>query len=176
MIGRQLPRNRAGIPAGRQPTINQIAHQSHGSGRHFGGNQAQKRLAKTTGSAMFKDINARPDDNRESPMANARRPLASAADFTRGGGPPAPDHDADNTSRASRVGAEQRRLIQWAQENGKLGVSGRLPPVFARGGEHQVYFQKRTRRYIKATLPDRQKGYGIALGSLTRERHPGRVS
>ena len=117
-------------------------------------------------------INATPDDNRKARLAHPRRPLESAADFTRGGGPPAPDHDADNPSRSGRVKAEQGRLIQWAQENGKLGFSDRLPPVFARGGEHQVYFQKHTRRYLKTTLPDRQKGYGIALGSLTHGATP----
>ena len=105
-------------------------------------------------------------------MAHARRALESAAHFTRGGGPPAPDHDADHATRSSRVAAEQRRLIQWAKENGKLGSSGRLPPAFARGDEHQVFFQKRTRRYLKATLPDRQNGYGIALGSFTHGATP----
>jgi len=109
-------------------------------------------------------INATPDDNRKAVVADARRPLESAAYFTRGGGPPAPGHDADNASRASRVETEQRRLIQWAKENGKLGLSDRLPPVFARGGEHQVYFYKRLHRYLKATRLDKQKGYGIALG------------
>ena len=105
-------------------------------------------------------------------MADARRTLESAAHFTRGGGAPTPDHDADHASRASRVEVEQARLIEWAKENRKLGTSGRLPPVFARGGEHQVYFQKRTQRYLKATLPDRQKGYGIALGSFTHGATP----
>ena len=105
-------------------------------------------------------------------MADARRALESAAHFTRGGGAPTPDHDADNARRASRVEAEQRRLIQWAKENGKLGSTGRLPPPFAQGGEHDVYFQKRTQRYLKATRPDRQKGYGIALGSLTHGATP----
>ena len=105
-------------------------------------------------------------------MADARRALEASAHFARGGGPPAPDHDADHARRASRVEAEQRRLIQWAKENGKLGRSGRLPPAFARGGEHQVFFQKRTRRYVKATLPDRQLGYGIALGSFTHGATP----
>lgn len=105
-------------------------------------------------------------------MADARRALESAAHFTRGGGSPTPDHDADNAHRASRVEAEQRRLIQWAKENRKLGSSGRLPPVFACGGEHQVYFHKRIQRYLKATLPDRQKGYGIALGSFTHGATP----
>lgn len=100
-------------------------------------------------------------------MADARRTLESAADFTRGGRPPAPDHDATYACRAGRVEAEQRLLIQWARENRKLGPGGRLPPVFARGGEHEVFFQKRTQRYLKATRLDRHKGYGIALGSHT---------
>ena len=105
-------------------------------------------------------------------MADARRTLESAAHFTRGGGAPAPDHDADYACRAGRVEAEQRRLIQWAKENGKLGSSGRLPPVFAQGGEHDVFFQKRTQRYLKATRQDRHKGYGIALGSHTHGATP----
>jgi hypothetical protein len=105
-------------------------------------------------------------------MADPLRPLESSAHFTRGGGAPTPDHDADHASRTKRVEAEQRRLIQWAKENRKLGSSGRLPPVFGRGGEHQVFFQKRTRRYVKATLLDRQLGYGIALGSFTHGATP----
>ena len=105
-------------------------------------------------------------------MADAQRTLESAADFTRGGGAPTPDHDADHASRAGRIEAEQRRLIQWARENGKLGSSGRRPPVFAGGGEHNVFYQKRTQPYIKATRLDRHKGYGIALGSLTHVRLP----
>jgi len=103
-------------------------------------------------------------------MADASRPLESSADFTRGGGAPAPDHDADHASRTKRVEAEQRRLIQWAKENRKLG--GRLPPEFGRGGEHQVYFSQAKRRYYKATLLERQLGYGIALGSHVRGATP----
>lgn len=103
-------------------------------------------------------------------MADARRTLESSADFARGGGPPAPDHDADFASRTKRVEAEQRRLIQWAKENGKLG--GRLPPEFSRGGEHQVYFHRARQRYLKATLLERQLGYGIALGSNVRGATP----
>ena len=105
-------------------------------------------------------------------MADARRTLESAADFTRGGGAPAPDHDADHASRTVRVEAEQQRLIQWAKENGKLGPGGRLLPEFTRGGEHQVYFHRPKQRYLKATLPERQLGYGIALGSNSRGATP----
>ena len=121
---------------------------------------------------MLTSINGTPHDNRKAAVADARRTLESAADFTRGGGAPAPDHDADHATRTKRVEVEQRRLIQWAKENRKLGFSGRLPPAFARGGEHQVFFQKRTQRYLKATLPDRQMGYGIALGSFTHGATP----
>jgi len=105
-------------------------------------------------------------------MADAKRTLKSAANFTRGGRPPTPDHDADYACRTGRVEAEQRLLIQWARENGKLGPSGRLPPVFARGGEHEVFFQKRTQRYLKATRLDKHRGYGIALGSHTHGATP----
>lgn len=105
-------------------------------------------------------------------MADPSRTLESSSNFTRGGGPPTPDHDASDTSRRKRVETEQKRLIQWAQGNQKLGSSGRLPPEFTRGGEHLVFFQKRTRRYIKATLPDRQLGYGIALGSFVHGATP----
>ena len=105
-------------------------------------------------------------------MADARGSLKSSADFTRGGGPPAPDHDADSASRSRRVETEQQRLIQWAQENGKLSRSRRLPPEFTRGGEHQVFFEKKSRRYLKATLLEKQRGYGIALGSFTHGATP----
>jgi hypothetical protein len=117
-------------------------------------------------------INGTPNDIRAAALADARRTLESAAHYTRGGGAPAPGHDADHPTRSKRVEAEQRRLIQWAKENGKLGSSGRRPPVFAGGGEHNVFFQKRTQRYIKATRLDRHKGYGIALGSLSHGATP----
>ncbi len=117
---------------------------------------SQKSWQNGIAYAIFGLINASPDDIRKAAVADARRTLESAADFTRGGGAPAPDHDADYASRAGRIEAEQRRLIQWAEENGKLGSSGRLPPVFAQGGEHDVFFQKRTQRYLKATRQDRQ--------------------
>ena len=121
---------------------------------------------------MFNGINGTPDDNRKAAVADACRTLESASDFARGGGAPAPGHDADHASRSKRVEAEQQRLIQWAKENGKLGSSRRRPPVFAGGGEHNVFFQKRTQRYIKATRLDRHKGYGIAFGFLSHGATP----
>ncbi len=47
-----------------------------------------------------------------------------------------------------------------------------MPPEFSRGGEHQVYFHERKQRYFKATLLNRQLGYGIALGSNSRGATP----
>jgi len=105
-------------------------------------------------------------------MADARRTLESSAAFTRGGGPPAPDHDADHAARQARVEIEQGRLIEWAREKRKLRHGHRVPPEFARGGEHVVYFHRNSQRYIKATLPNRQKGYGIALGSYSHGATP----
>ena len=99
-------------------------------------------------------------------MADLGRTLESAARYTRGGGPPIPDHDSDHASRAKRIEVEQVRLVQWAKENGKLGPGRRLPPEFRRGGEHLVYFHEHDQRCLKATLLERQKGYGIALGSF----------
>ncbi len=90
-------------------------------------------------------------------MADIGRTLESAAYFGRGGGTPIPDHDSDNTARAVRLETEQR-LIQWAQENRKLGSNRQLPPEIGRGGEHRVFFKENTQRVIKSTLPDRQKG------------------
>ena len=70
-------------------------------------------------------INGKPDDNRKATMADARRAIEASADFTRGGTPPVPDHDASERERAERIKAEQRRLILRAKAHGKLG--GRLP-------------------------------------------------
>ena len=111
-------------------------------------------------------------DQQQVGLAHLARPHESAAHFTRGGGPPAPGHDASLASRTSRIKAEQCRLLQWAEENGKLGSRRRLPPEFTHGGEHTVFYQKRTQRYIKATLPDRQRGYGIAFGNHDRGATP----
>jgi hypothetical protein len=43
-------------------------------------------------------------------MADTARALESSADFTRGGGAPAPDHDASEQTRSERVAEEQRRM------------------------------------------------------------------
>jgi hypothetical protein len=104
-------------------------------------------------------------------MANARGSLKESADFARGGGSAAPDHDSDLASRRVRLAAEQSRLIQWAEANGKLGFR-RTIPEFGRGGEHVVYFHRASQRYFKATRSDAQLGYGIALGSFLRGATP----
>jgi hypothetical protein len=133
---------------------------------------SKKGSQKAGDCVIFMSTNGTPNDQRQACVAHPGRTLESAARHTRGGGPPAPDHDSDHATRTKRVEVEQRRLIQWAQENGKLGRGQRLPPEFGRGGEHLVYFQKRTQRYLKATLLERQRGYGIALGSNDRGATP----
>jgi hypothetical protein len=134
--------------------------------------QSQNKLAKNSSFAILHRINGTSNNQRQVSVANAGRTLESAARYARGGGSAAPDHDSDHATRAKRVEVEQQRLIQWAKETGKLGRSHRLPPEFGRGGEHQVYFYERTQRYVKATLLERQLGYGIALGSLVRGATP----
>ena len=124
------------------------------------------------GSLWGSNATSNTNTNFREAMADARRTLESSAHYTRGGGAPAPDHDADHPDRTSRIEAEQQRLIRWAKENGKLGAGGRLPPEFSRGGEHQVYFHEKKQRYLKATLLERQLGYGIALGSNSRGATP----
>ena len=103
-------------------------------------------------------------------MADARRAIESSADFTRGGAPPVPDHDATERQRAERIEAEQRRLIAWAKAHGKLG--GRLPKDDVGGGEHTVRLDDKADLVFKATRLDKQKGYGIALGSYTHGATP----
>ena len=73
-------------------------------------------------------------------MADSGRTLESAAHFVRGGGAPIPDHDSDNAARTFRLKTEQQRLIQWAQENRKLGSNRQLPPEIGRGGEHRDFW------------------------------------
>ena len=82
-------------------------------------------------------------------MADARRAIESSADFTRGGTPPVPDHDAAERQRTERIEAEQRRLIAWAKAHGKLG--GRLPKDDVGGGEHTVRLDDKADLVFKAT-------------------------
>ena len=105
-------------------------------------------------------------------MADSSGTLDACAYHTRGGGAPAPDHDADHAARGGRVIAEQTRLLDWAAENGRLRLRHRTFPEFARGGEHLVFYRQSKQRYYKATLAERQKGYGIALGSYSRGATP----
>ena len=115
-------------------------------------------------------INATPDDIRKAALADARRTFESSADFTRGGTPPVPGHDATERERAERVEAEQSRLIAWAKAHGKLG--GRLPKDDVGGGEHIVRLEDRADRVVKATQLGKHKGYGIALGSFAHGATP----
>lgn len=115
-------------------------------------------------------INGKPNNTTGGQTPDVARSLESAADFTRGGTPATPDHDATERERRGRVEKEQRRLILWAETHGKLG--GKLPPEDASGGEHRVYFDEKSRRFLKATILEKQKGYGLALGSLTHGATP----
>jgi len=115
-------------------------------------------------------INGKHDDNGKAAVADARRAIAASADFTRGGTPPVPDHDATERQRAERIEAEQHRLIAWAKAHGKLG--GRLPKDDVGGGEHIVRLDEKADRVIKATQLEKHKGYGIALGSYTHGATP----
>ena len=105
-------------------------------------------------------------------MADSTGTLEACAHYTRGGRAPAPDHDADHAARQGRVVEEQRRLLLWAEENERLRTRHQPLPEFARGGEHLVFYRQSNKRYYKATLAQRQKGYGIAFGSLTRGATP----
>ena len=104
------------------------------------------------------------------PVAKVDGPLESAASFTRGGTPAGPDHDAPECQRATRIKAEQSRLICWAKDNAKLGE--RLPREDTSGGEHRISFDPKSKRCFKSTIPEKHKGYGIALGSFTHGATP----
>jgi hypothetical protein len=132
----------------------------------------KKVLAKRVREVRFQVFHEGDLSNRKNDMADSPGTLDACADYTRGGGTPAPDHDADHPARESRVVAEQARLLRWAEENDRLKIRHRLLPEFARGGEHLVFYRQSNQRYYKATLAERQKGYGIALGSYSRGATP----
>ena len=110
-------------------------------------------------------------ENDTAQSGTVESPLESAARHTGGGAEAAPGHDAAQSERAARVAVEQRRLREWAEAHGKL--KGKIPPEDSRGGEHTVHFHERTQRYLKATRPDAQLGYGIAHGSYSQGATPG---
>ena len=119
---------------------------------------------------MVKHIHGSSNDEETSGVADASGTLASAAEFTRGGAAPVPDNDSTESERGARIKAEQQRLIAWAKAHGKLG--GKLPGNDGGGGEHIVSLDKKADVVYKATNPAKQKGYGIALGSLTHGATP----
>jgi len=49
---------------------------------------------------------------------------------------------------------------------------GRLLPGLTRGGEHQVFFQKTTRRYVKATLQSAKRAMASPWALLTVAQTP----
>ena len=130
-------------------------------------NSAEKSSPENHLPGIFAGTNGTP---KHSANADTQGSLESSADFARGGAPAAPDHDATESERASRLEAEQARLIQWAKLNGHTGH--KLPEVDTSGGEHNVFFDEATARYFKETIPAKQKGYGIALGSRVHGATP----
>jgi hypothetical protein len=137
--------------------------------RQIDSHTTTKRSQKAFGWCKMKGKDEHSDVSKIS-VANTEGSLESAARFTRGSTPAAPDHDAAERQRAARVQEEQCRLVQWAKANGKLGR--RIPREDSRGGEHRVFYSEKTGRYIKSTIPERHKGYGIALGSYTHGATP----
>jgi hypothetical protein len=128
-----------------------------------------KRSQKAFGWCKMKGKDEHSDVSKIS-VANIEGSLESAARFTRGGTPAAPDHDATESGRSARIQAEQPRLIQWAKAHRKLGR--KIPPEDSRGGEHRVFYSEKTGRYFKSTISEKHKGYGIALGSYSHGATP----
>jgi hypothetical protein len=108
--------------------------------------ESQKVLAKRGDLNRLSLIYEGDFPNRKNDMADSSGTLNACADYTRGGSAPAPDHDADHASRKSRVVAEQKRLIRWAEENDRLKTRHRSLPEFARGGEHLVFYRQSNKR------------------------------
>lgn len=108
---------------------------------------SKKVLAKRVDLARFLLINEGDFPNRKNDMADSSGTLDACADYTRRGVAAAPDHDADHAAREGRVVAEQKRLIRWAEENGRLKTRHRSLPEFARGGEHLVFYRQSNQRY-----------------------------
>lgn len=85
----------------------------------------------------------------------------SAARYVGRGGETTPRHEEPYSVREARAKAEAARLLQWADEVGKLG--GKVPVAQDRGGEHTVSYDPIPNRYFKATRPEASLGYDIAL-------------
>ena len=136
--------------------------------------ESKKVLAKRVNSDRFSLLYEGAFQNRKNDMADSSGTLNACADYTRRGAAAAPDHDADHADRARRVIAEQKRLLRWAEENDRLRTRHRAWPEFARGGEHLVFYRQSNKRYYKATLAERQKGYGISaiLGPASTAMKP----
>lgn len=104
----------------------------------------------------------------------AKFTLESAAYDTRGRCPANPDHSSDAAQRKSRVRRESDALVQWADSQGflKKGYPRLLLKPQARGGEHFVSLHSKSKRFFKATRPEAQLGFGIALGDYIRGAAP----
>ena len=134
-----------------------------------------KKKGSTSGDKTGKlkgENDSKSDHSQRS--GDAKGSLESAAHDTSGDARTVPGHDATLAERGARISAEEGRLRNWAEENGKLG--GKLPREDHRGGEHTVQIpheDDKPQRVVKATRPDAQKGYGVALGSNSTGASPG---
>jgi hypothetical protein len=111
-------------------------------------------------------------------MPNARDSLESAASFVGAGlRPGRPDAEPPG-ERANRAIAEEKRLAEWAQQNGKL--NGSLPPDVKGGYEHTAAFDAETQRWIKSTRPGRfgeilVRGYALDSNTGKWRESPDKV-
>ncbi len=85
----------------------------------------------------------------------------SAASYVGRGGAGTPRHEESYSVRSARSRAEESRVFEWATRVGKLG--GKIPTPEDRGGEHTVSYDPKSNRYFKATRPEANLGFGIAL-------------
>lgn len=121
-------------------------------------------------STTLSQSHERQDLPNTSAMSDSRGTLEAAAAITRGGGSPAPTHDESRSERIARIQRETEHLRSWADHRGLL-IAKSLPADELHG-EHGVYYDSTTDRYVKFTRPDKHQGYGIALGSQVHGASP----
>ncbi len=112
---------------------------------------------------MLHESGKQKPEKSEGQAGNSRGTLESAAEHALGNAGTSPQHDASLRERREGVSASEKRLGEWAEENGKLG--GKLPREDNRGSEHTVELDPAINRVLKATRPDSHEGFGIAYGN-----------
>lgn len=96
--------------------------------------------------------------------------LESASHDARGGEPPNPGHHERADERRKRLRQEIGNLTDWTRKNEKIREQFPRPlrAPQGRGGEHIVSLDPLSGRFLKATRPEAQLGFGIALGDYIR--------